>query len=169
MVERADHPRLRQQPLCLLGLDKALATSGRTRQDLDICQGAEVNFAPDEEALQAIVGSRKKELAFSLGGMGSSSTNFYNQDYSRQGWAETAAEVHDRWQAGDHDGAAALVTDETVLATTLIGTESMVRERIKVWQAAGVDTIRMYPAGDTLDARLATLGRAIELVHEITD
>jgi F420-dependent oxidoreductase-like protein len=150
-------------------LDDGLVKSGRTRQDLDICQGAEVNFVPDEEALHDIVTSRKKELAFSLGGMGSGSTNFYNQAYSRQGWAETAAKVHALWQDGDRDGAAELVTDEMVLATTLIGTESMVRERMKVWQAAGVDTIRMYPAGDTLDARLATLGRAIELVHEIAD
>jgi len=150
-------------------LDHGLAKSGRTRRDLDICQGAEVNFVSDEEALHDIVTSRKKELAFSLGGMGSGSTNFYNQAYSRQGWAETAAKVHARWQDGDRDGAAELVTDEMVLATTLIGTESMVRERMKVWQAAGVDTIRMYPAGDTLDARLATLGRAIELVHEIAD
>lgn len=150
-------------------LDNGLTKSGRKRQDLDICQGAEVNFVPDEEALHDIVTSRKKELAFSLGGMGSASTNFYNQAYSRQGWAETAAKVHALWQDGDRDGAAELVTDEMVLATTLIGTESMVRERMKVWQAAGVDTIRMYPAGDTLDARLATLGRAIELVHEIAD
>ncbi|RHW23894.1 LLM class flavin-dependent oxidoreductase [Nocardioides immobilis] len=150
-------------------LDNGLAMSGRKRQDLDVCQGAEVNFVPDEDALHEIVASRKKELAFSLGGMGSASTNFYNQAYSRQGWAEKAAEVHERWQGGDRDGAAELVTDEMVLATTLIGTESMVRDRLKVWHAAGVDTVRMYPAGDTLDARLATLGRAIELVHEIAD
>ena len=55
--------------------------------------------------------------------MGSASTNFYNHAYSRQGWAEVAAEVRERWQAGDRDGAAGLVTDEMVLATTLIGTE----------------------------------------------
>lgn len=150
-------------------LDEGLRASGRSRQDLDVCQGAEVNLVSDEEALREIVGSRKKELAFSLGGMGSASTNFYNQAYSRQGWAEKAAEVHARWQDGDRDGAAGLITDEMVLATTLIGTESMVRERLKVWQAAGVDTIRLYPAGDTLDARLATLGRAIEMVHGIAD
>jgi F420-dependent oxidoreductase-like protein len=150
-------------------LDAGLVKAGRERQDLDICQGAEVNFVCDEEVLHDIVTSRKKELAFSLGGMGSGSTNFYNQAYSRQGWAETAAQVHALWQDGDRAGAAELVTDEMVLATTLIGTESMVRERMKVWQAAGVDTVRMYPAGDTLAARLATLGRAIELVHEIAD
>ncbi|SPM33483.1 coenzyme F420-dependent oxidoreductase [Mycobacterium rhizamassiliense] len=147
-------------------LDDGLAAAGRTRADIDICQGAEVAFAADEDELRAMVADRKKELAFSLGGMGSSSTNYYNRAYSRQGWAEIAAEVHERWQRGDRDGAAQLVTDDMVLATTLIGTEEMVRARLAVWRDAGVNTVRLYPAGDTLDAKLATLGRAIELVGE---
>ncbi|MFM9702853.1 LLM class flavin-dependent oxidoreductase [Streptomyces galilaeus] len=148
-------------------LDEGLAAAGRKRADLDICQGAEVAFADDEDALRAMVAGRKKELAFSLGGMGSESTNFYNKAYSRQGWADVAADVRARWQAGDRDGAATLVTDEMVLATTLIGTEDMVRERLRVWRDAGVDTVRFYPAGETLDARLTTLGRAIELVRSV--
>ncbi|MCW2659262.1 MAG: class flavin-dependent oxidoreductase [Mycobacterium sp.] len=147
-------------------LDEGLAAAGRTRSDIDICQGAEVAFAADEDELRGMVAGRKKELAFSLGGMGSSSTNFYNQAYSRQGWAEAAAEVRERWQRGDRDGAAGVVTDEMVLATTLIGTEDMVRARLGVWRDAGVDTVRLYPAGDTMDDRLRTLGRAIELVDE---
>ena len=105
---------------------------------------------------------RKKELAFSLGGMGSATSNFYNDAYSRQGWAEVAARVRERWQAGDRDGAAGLVTDEMVLATTLIGTEDMVRARLRTWRDVGVDTVRLYPAGDTLAARLDNLGRGIE-------
>jgi F420-dependent oxidoreductase-like protein len=149
-------------------LDEGLARSGRTRADLDICQGAEVAFAPDEDALRVMVGARKKELAFSLGGMGSASTNYYNLAYSRQGWADVAAHVREWWQAGDRDGAASLVTDEMVLGTTLIGTESMVRQRLCVWRDAGVDTVRLYPAGDTLDAKLSTLGRALEMVREIS-
>lgn len=150
-------------------LDQGLAAAGRARADLDVCQGAEVAFADDEEALSAMVAGRKKELAFSLGGMGSATTNFYNNAYSRQGWAEVAAEVRTRWQAGDRDGAAGLVTDDMVLATTLIGTEAMVRRRLRVWRDAGVDTVRFYPAGETLDARLTTLGRAIDLVRDIED
>jgi F420-dependent oxidoreductase-like protein len=148
-------------------LDRGLANAGRTRADLDICQGAEVAFAEDEDDLRMMVAGRKKELAFSLGGMGSATTNFYNNAYSRQGWAEVAAEVRTRWQAGDRDGAAGLITDEMVLATTLIGTEDMVRERLRVWRDVGVDTVRFYPAGETLDARLATLGRAIDLVRDL--
>lgn len=147
-------------------LDEGLASAGRRRADIDICQGAEVAFAPDEDALRDMVAGRKAELAFSLGGMGSASTNYYNQAYSRQGWAETAAAVRERWQAGDRAGATALVTDDMVLATTLIGTEERVRARLAVWRDAGVDTVRLYPAGETLDAKLSTLGRAIELVRE---
>ncbi|MFE1980513.1 LLM class flavin-dependent oxidoreductase [Streptomyces mirabilis] len=146
-------------------LDAGITASGRSRADLDICQGAEVAFAEDEDALGTMVAGRKKELAFSLGGMGSASTNFYNNAYSRQGWADVAAEVRERWQAGDRDGATELVTDEMVLGTTLIGTEGMVRDRLRMWRDAGVDTVRFYPAGETLDARLTTLGRALDLVR----
>jgi F420-dependent oxidoreductase-like protein len=148
-------------------LDRGLAASRRNRRDLDVCQGAEVAFLDDEDAVSAHVASRKKELAFSLGGMGSSSTNFYNDAYSRQGWADVAAAVHQRWQDGDRDGAADLITDEMVLGTTLIGTEQMVLERLKVWRDAGVDTVRLYPSGDTLEQRLTTLGQAIELVRAL--
>ncbi|HEY2203909.1 MAG TPA: LLM class flavin-dependent oxidoreductase [Pseudonocardia sp.] len=148
-------------------LDTGLARAGRTRTDLDVCQGAEVAFADDEDALRSMLAGRRKELAFSLGGMGSASTNFYNGAYSRQGWAEVAAQVRERWQGGDRDGAAGLVTEEMVLTTTLIGTEPMVRERLRVWRDAGVDTVRLYPAGDTVDAKLATLGRALDLVRAL--
>jgi alkanesulfonate monooxygenase SsuD/methylene tetrahydromethanopterin reductase-like flavin-dependent oxidoreductase (luciferase family) len=97
--------------------------------------------------------------------MGTATANFYNDAYSRQGWAEVAARVRERWQAGDRDGAAALVTDEMILATTLIGTEDMVRDRLATWRDTGVDTVRLYPAGRTLAARLDNLGRAIDLVR----
>ena len=145
-------------------LDEGLARAGRTRADLDICQGAEISLVTEAE-LASTIASRKTELAFSLGGMGTATANFYNDAYSRQGWAEVAAAVRDRWQAGDRTGAAALVTDEMVLATTLIGTEDMVRARLRAWREAGVDTVRLYPSGDTLTARLDTLARGIDLVR----
>ena len=76
-------------------------------------------------------------------------------------------ETLERWQAGDRAGAAALISDDMVLATTLIGTASMVRDRLQVWCDTGVDTVRVYPAGERLEDRIATLGAAIELVHSI--
>jgi len=148
-------------------LDAGLAASGRTRADLDVCQGAEVAIFDDEDAMRAHVAGRKKELAFSIGGMGTAETNFYNAAYSRQGWSQVTGQIQQRWQAGDRDGAAALVTDEMVLATTLIGTPQMVRDRLRVWRDAGVTTVRLYPAGASVASRLATLGRAMDLVAEV--
>jgi F420-dependent oxidoreductase-like protein len=139
------------------------ARVGRSLADLDICQGAEVAFGDDVDEMVAL---RRPQLAFSLGGMGSATTNFYNRAYARQGWAEAAAEVQRLWLDGRRDEAAARVPDEMVLATTLIGTEDMVRERLRRWREAGVTTVRLYPAGQTLDERLATLARAVDLVRE---
>jgi F420-dependent oxidoreductase-like protein len=140
--------------------------AGRTLADIDICQGAEVNIVNGSQ-LEGILASRKGELAFSLGGMGTASTNFYNDAYSRQGWADVAAAVRDAWQAGDRARAADLVTDDMVLATTLIGTADRVRDRLRTWRDVGVDQVRLYPAGDTIDAKLANLAEAVDMVRDI--
>ena len=141
------------------------ARTGRTLDDLDRCQGAEVAFAEDEVELTAMVAARKPGLAFSLGGMGSATTNFYNDAYARQGWAEVANESQQLWLDGQREAAAGVIPDEMVLATTLLGTEPMVAERLRVWRDVGITTVRLYPAGRDLDARLDTLGRALDLVR----
>ena len=140
------------------------ARAGRTLEGIDVCQGAEVAFARDEAELAAMIAAGRSELAFSLGGMGSGRANFFNSAYARQGFAEVAAESQRLWLAGDRSAAAAVIPDEMVLATTLIGTVEMVRDRLAVWAAAGVDTVRLYPAGDTVAERLDTLGQALDLI-----
>ena len=138
--------------------------AGRTLSDLDLSQGGEVAFSDDVETM---VAARKSGLAFSLGGMGSATTNFYNDAYSRQGWGEVAQEVQRLWVAGQRQEAAALIPDAMVLQTTMIGTETMVRQRIRAWRDAGITTLRMYPAGETLEQRLETLGRALDIVADL--
>ena len=116
-----------------------------------------------------MVGPRKKGLAFSLGGMGSATTNFYNDAYSRQGWADVAAAVRERWQGGDRDGRRRARHRRDGAG------DHADRDRgdgpgpaAARGATAGVDTVRLYPAGETLDARLATLGRAVDLVRSPT-
>ena len=145
-------------------LAEGAARSGRTLADLDLCQGAEVAFARDEAELHEMLQRRKAGLAFSLGGMGSATTNFYNEAYARQGFAEVAAESQALWLAGRRDDAAAAIPDEMVLATTLLGTESQVADRLRAWAYVGITPVRLYPAGATLEDRLDTLGRALDLV-----
>ena len=62
------------------------------------------------------------------------------------------------------DEATALVPDEMVLLTNLIGTEAMVRDRVRAHKAAGVDTISVAPAGHTLAERIENLARVVEMV-----
>ena len=140
------------------------AHAGRSLADLDLSQGGDVALSDDVDAL---VAARKPRLAFSLGGMGSASTNFYNDAYSRQGWADVAAEVRRLWIAGKRQEAAAIIPADMVLKTTMIGTVAMVRERLWAWREAGITTLRVYPAGETLEARLATLARTIEIVEDL--
>ncbi len=141
------------------------ARANRTLADLDLQVSAGVvSFSDDVENL---IAPRKPGLAFTLGAMGSREHNFYNETYKRMGYAETALEVQNLWLNKQRDAAAARVPDELVLKTNLLGTEEMVRERLRVYQAAGVTTLRVEPDGETLDARLSTLTRLIELVRSL--
>jgi hypothetical protein len=42
----------------------------------------------------------------------------------------------------------------------------MVRERLRLYRTAGVNTLRVEPAGEMLEERLETLARLIHLVKE---
>ena len=43
----------------------------------------------------------------------------------------------------------------------------MVRRRIRIYRDAGVNTLRVDPAGQTLQERLMTLARLVALVKEV--
>lgn len=141
------------------------ARAGRSFDTLDRQAGGFVAFGDD---LDRLIPPRKPGLAFTLGAMGSRQHNFYNDAYRRAGYADTAAEVQRLWLENRRDDAAAQVPDELVLKTNLLGTEAMVRERIRAYRDAGVTTLRVEPDGATLDARLATLGRLVEMVRSLT-
>jgi F420-dependent oxidoreductase-like protein len=137
--------------------------AGRSLSDIDLQANAGVvDFSDD---LDALIAPRKPGLAFTLGAMGSRAHNFYNDSYQRMGYADVATRVQDLWLNKQREAAIALIPDELVLKTNLIGTPDMVRERLRVYQAAGVTTLRVEPDGETLDARLSTLNRLLELIR----
>ena len=141
------------------------AKVGKSLADLDLqVAGGVVAFSDDVERL---IAPRKPGLAFTLGAMGSRTHNFYNDVYRRAGYEDIALEVQDLWFKKRREAAAARIPDELVLKTNLIGTEDMVRERIRTHQATGVNTLRVEPDGDSLDERLKNLGRLVELVKEV--
>ena len=65
------------------------------------------------------------------------------------------------------DAAVDAVPDEMASRTSLLGTEDMVRERIRAYRDAGVTSLRLQPMGRTAGEKLDTLERAIDLVREV--
>jgi F420-dependent oxidoreductase-like protein len=140
------------------------ARAGRSLADLDLQAGGVVAFSDD---LERLIAPRKPGIAFTLGAMGSRRHNFYNEAYQRAGYKDVALEVQRLWLDGRREEAAARVPDEVVLKTNLLGTEAMVRQRLSAYRDAGVTTVRVDPGGATLEERLATLGRIVDLVKPV--
>jgi alkanesulfonate monooxygenase SsuD/methylene tetrahydromethanopterin reductase-like flavin-dependent oxidoreductase (luciferase family) len=118
--------------------------------------------------LEKLIAPRKPGLAFTLGAMGSRQHNFYNAAYRRAGYADEALLVQKTWIEGDREKAASLVPDEMVLQTNLLGTEAMVKERIRKYRDAGITTLRVLPEGKDLAERVETLGRVVQLIREVS-
>jgi len=139
--------------------------AGRSLADIDIQTSAQLIVSDDVDKL---IERAKPGMAFTLGGMGSAKTNFYNAAYTRAGYGDVAAEVQRLWVEGDKAGAAAAVPDELVLAAYPIGTQQMVTERIQAYADAGVDCLRVAPKGRTAAEQIDHLEMAIDLIHGVT-
>ena len=139
--------------------------AGRSFAELDLQAGGTVSFSDDVDRL---IARNRPGIAFTLGAMGSKEHNFYNAAFRRAGYEEEGRAVQRLWLEGKRKEAADLVPDEMVQKVNLLGTEDMVRDRIRAYRDAGITTLRVHPDGATLDERLATLGRTIELVKAVS-
>ena len=138
--------------------------AGRSMAEIDLQVGVTIEI---EDDVDAVIERHRPRLAFTLGAMGSSETNFYNAAYSRAGWADVARDVQTKWVAGDREGAVRAVPDELVLASALIGNEDMVRDRIRAHAEAGITTLRLSPSGRDLRAKIANLERSIAVIESV--
>jgi F420-dependent oxidoreductase-like protein len=138
--------------------------AGRDPTALDLTVAVGVELTDDVEE----AGRRHAEgYAFTIGAMGSPSRNFYNDAFTRQGFGEDVREVQRLWLAGDRDAARRRVPTAIGLGTNLVGTEDMVRDRLRLHRDAGITTLRAGLSGDDLDAQLDQLGRLLDLVSAV--
>lgn len=139
-------------------------SAGRSFDDIELTVAAGLEFTDDPEP----AGRRHAAgYAFTIGAMGSASTNFYNRAFVRQGFGEAIEEVQRRWQAGDRDGAGAAVPIEIGLHTNLIGDDAAVTERLRRYRDCGVSTLRVGVPGDDHVERLDGLARLLDLVAAV--
>ncbi len=148
------------------------AASERSLDDIELSVAASLEFTDDVEA----AGRRHAAgYAFTIGAMGSSSTNFYNRVFARQGFAEAIEEVRALWESGDRERAAVRVPIEIGLQTNLVGDDAAVIERLRRYRACGIDTLRINNVvGSDTDAdanghhqRLDALARLLDLVAAV--
>ena len=147
-------------------LKKGLAKSGRSLSDIDIQVGGSFEISDEVDRM---VEARRPAMAFTLGGMGSAQTNFYNDAFKRAGYEEAAVKVQSLWVAGKKEEAIREVPEEMILKTSLIGTEDMVRERLRAYRDAGVNTMRLSTGGSDWKERTDSLAEAVDLVKREAD
>jgi len=142
----------------------AAEAAGRAPADVDLTVAATLEFSDDLEE----VGRRHAGgYAFTIGAMGSTTTNFYNQAFTRQGFGEAIEEVHQLWQSGKRDAAAAKVPIEIGMHTNLLGDDDSVTERLRRYRDVGVGTIRVSIAGGDETSKLDSLDRLMDLVDTV--
>jgi F420-dependent oxidoreductase-like protein len=141
-------------------LEAGFAKGGRQRSDLEVSPSLQVAIDGHQEAAKSVV---KAGLVLYFGGMGSRKTNFYVDLAHRFGFGEVADEVQRRFQDGDRAGAFEAMPDEIVEATSLVGTEDEVTERIERFRAAGIDRLIVSPVHVDRAEQLHTLERLADI------
>jgi F420-dependent oxidoreductase-like protein len=141
-------------------LEAGFAKGGRQRSDLEVSPSLQVAIDGDLEAAKSVV---KAGLVLYFGGMGSRKTNFYVDLAHRFGFGDVADEVQKRFQDGDRGGAFEAMPDEIVEATSLVGTEAEVAERIERFRGAGIDRLIVSPVHVERSEQQHTLERLAAL------
>jgi F420-dependent oxidoreductase-like protein len=137
----------------------ASLAAGRARRDpalgdLDVVVGVPVAVG---DHVDHLVDAVRPGIALYVGGMGAKGRNFYNDLARRYGYEAEAETIQDLYLAGRTAEAAAAVPEELVRATSLIGPESHVAERVAAFAAAGVTTLVLQPLDDSRQGRLRTV------------
>ncbi len=140
--------------------------AGRDPSTIDYQAGGAVQFGNDVERLLA---PRRPGVAFTLGAMGSATTNFYNDAYSRGGFETEAQKVQQLWVEGQREQAVQAVPDELILQTNFLGSTSEVTERVRAYREAGISVLRVQPEGADMQERLDSLGGIVDIVRALNN
>lgn len=136
--------------------------AGKDLDGFDLVPSVPMAVGDDVNALADLF---RPYTALYVGGMGSAKQNFYNKLAQRMGYEKAAAEIQEKYLAGDKAGAAAAVPRELIDSTTLLGPVERVADRMQAYAEAGVTTLSLAPAGFTLDERIACLRAGVDALE----
>jgi F420-dependent oxidoreductase-like protein len=147
-------------------IEAGATSAGRAMADIDLCVSVRVEIGEDVEKM---IERRKQGVAFTLGGMGSATTNFYTNAFRRAGYEDDAKAIQSLWIAGKREEAARRVPDSMVTRFQAIGTRDMVRDRFRRYREAGINTVKLGLDGAKPGApRLELLENIVDLLEGLS-
>lgn len=134
------------------------------RAPLEVFAGGAVGIG---EGLEEMRGMGRHMTALYVGGMGARGKNFYNELFASYGYEDEAKQIQDLYLDGKKQEAAAAIPDSFIEATTLIGPEGFVKDRLAALKESGVTTLNVNLVGNTTAERVQTLDKLQNLVEMI--
>lgn len=113
---------------------------------LDIMAGGMVAIGKQDE-VAPLRNYGRASTALYVGGMGAVGKNFYNNVFSKYGWEAEAHELQTLYLSGQKKEAEAAVPNDFLEASSLIGDESYIKDRLAAYEEAGVTYLNVSPVG----------------------
>tara|TARA_E500000331_G_scaffold68548_2_gene63244 strand:- start:3831 stop:4862 length:1032 start_codon:yes stop_codon:yes gene_type:complete len=142
-------------------LRKGNAKRDPGRPPLDIYAGGSVAIG---DGLESYRDMARPGIALYVGGMGAREKNFYNQVFCKYGYEEEAATIQDLYLAGRKSQAEAAIPQSYLDATSLVGPEGFVKERLQALKEHGVTSLNVGFLGTTTAERVANCDKLANLV-----
>ena len=136
--------------------------AGRSIKDIELNVTCPVSIGEDVEGM---IEARRAGVAFNMGGVGSATTNFYNDAFRRAGFVNDAEEIQSLWLAGKREEATRRVPDAMVTQFGALGTSQMVSERFRLYRDVGIDSLTLRLDADGMNAKLEMLEHIVDLLR----
>ena len=95
--------------------------------------------------------------------MGAPGKNFYNRAFAAQGLGDDVAAVAELWHAGKRDEAGCGFRSSS-FKTNLLGPADTIKERLRLYQSAGITSMQAKVSGPH---RIDTVAQLIDVMNEL--
>jgi F420-dependent oxidoreductase-like protein len=143
---------------------KGAAGAGRSMDQIELNAACTVAIG---ENVEEMINSRRRNVAFQMGAMGSGKTNFYNDAFKRAGYTEDAVAIQRLWIEGKRQEAADRVPDAMVTEFGAIGTPEMVKDRFHKYKQAGITSLSLRLDSTDRKVQIDWLEQCLDLLRDI--